>query len=409
MSPPRLKELPRIPVLDGFRAYAILIVVVLHLLFLSGALIGQNHTAFGVTVWGIAGNVLDLFFILSGFLLFLPVVLRGGLGDVRRFAVGRAVRLLPAYWLALAASLVVALLLDGYATPPPSDVLIHAATLQMPARLFDSEMQMGFGPNGALWMISIIVGFYVLLALTARAYLRHPLLGLGIAAGLTVAWKLAVTGAPGAFVSLEGGSTQPWVMELIAIDQLPGWLFSFALGMTGAWGYFRLQPVLGRDETRRWALALTGVGGVACALCAYAYGRDAAAINAPFSGSHARSDVLLGLAYTSSRALLMAGIVAGPLWLQRPFTLAPVSRLSDLSYGLYLIHLPVAFALGAGLLGLATDGSPLAVALWLAIVLSVSLVYAQLSRRHLERPLIEWARRRGGEPSGWPLRKRSRT
>jgi peptidoglycan/LPS O-acetylase OafA/YrhL len=293
----------------------------------------------------------------------------------------------------------------------------------MPARLFDPGMPVGFGANGPLWMVSIVVGLYCVVPLVARPYLRHPLLGLGIAAGVTVAWKLAVTEGTGAFVWLEGGSAQPWLMELTAIDQLPAWSFSFALGMTGAWGYVRLQPKLAREDTRRWAVALATIAGVAFAACAYAYGHDAAAINGAVSGSHARTDTVLGLGYSSSRALLMAAVVAGPLWLQRPFTLAPVRRLSDLSYGLYLIHLPVAFALGAALLGLATDGSPTTVALWLTIVLSVSLLYAHLTRRHIERPLVDWARRLGDgkddegdaagagmTPAGWPaIHKPSRS
>ena len=58
-------------------------------------------------VWGTVGNVIDVFFIISAFLLFLPVIARGGeIGSIRSFYVRRAARIYPAYWLSLAVLLV---------------------------------------------------------------------------------------------------------------------------------------------------------------------------------------------------------------------------------------------------------------------------------------------------------------
>ena len=90
----------------------------------------------------------------------------------------------------------------------------------------------------------------------------------------------------------------------------------------------------------------------------------------------------------------MGAIVIGPLWLQRPFSNRPARKLAQLSYGLYLIHLPVAIVVAEVVLGLPTDGSPAVVGVWLGVVIAVSLVYPELSRRWLERPLIERSRRR---------------
>src|SRR4051794_27496372 len=91
----------RIAVIDGFRAFAIFGVVSLHLLILSGALAALKGSALGIAVWGFFGNIIDLFFIISGFVLFLPIVARGGVADVGRYALGRAARVFPAYWLTL--------------------------------------------------------------------------------------------------------------------------------------------------------------------------------------------------------------------------------------------------------------------------------------------------------------------
>jgi peptidoglycan/LPS O-acetylase OafA/YrhL len=382
-----------IPALDGFRAYAIFVVVALHLLAISGALTGERETVFATAVWGLAGNVIDVFFILSGFLLFLPIVTRGGLGSLREYATARAVRLFPAYWLALAISIALAIGLEAYATPSLGDVAIHAAALQIPARMFDSELALGFGVNGPLWMISVIVAFYFVLPLVARPYLRHPLIGLAAAAAITFAWKLGSAGFAESLSAVEGGA-QGWLMELIAIDQLPGWAFSFALGMTGAWAWVRWRQRTPEGQLGRPALVALGLALVAFAACAYTYGSEAAFINGPYAGSYARSNELLGLAYSSARALLLGAILVGPLWLQRPFTIRPARKLAELTYGLYLIHMPIAIAIGVVVLELPTDGSVAHVALWFAVVISLSLLYAEITRRVLERPLVSWTRRR---------------
>jgi peptidoglycan/LPS O-acetylase OafA/YrhL len=382
-----------IPALDGFRAYAILVVVALHLILFAGVLDGRAGTGFATVIWGVAGNVIDVFFILSGFLLFLPMVRRGGVGSLREYAVGRAVRLFPAYWLALAISAGVAIGLDNLPAPSVEDLAIHAAALQAPARLLDANLAVGFGVNGALWMVSVIVAFYIVLPLVARPYLRHPLLGLATAAAITVAWKLGIAEFDGALSGIEGGA-EGWLMQLIAIDQLPGWAFSFALGMTGAWAWVRWREPWPERRLGGSGLALLAVAVAAFAACAYAYGHQAATINSGAAGPYARGDELLGLAYSSSRALLLTAILIGPLWLQRPFAARGPRKLGQLSYGLYLIHLPVATVVGVLVLELPTDGSLEAAALWLAVVISVSLVYAELTRRWMERPLVDAVMRR---------------
>jgi peptidoglycan/LPS O-acetylase OafA/YrhL len=87
--------------IDGFRAYAILGVVTLHLLGVAGAL--QPGSTKSLIAWGLLGNVIDAFFIVSGFVLFLGVVSRRGeIGSLRDFTIGRAARLLPPYWITLA-------------------------------------------------------------------------------------------------------------------------------------------------------------------------------------------------------------------------------------------------------------------------------------------------------------------
>ncbi len=68
--------------------------------------------------------------------------------------------------------------------------------------------------------------------------------------------------------------------------------------------------------------------------------------------------------------------------------------MGDISYAIYLIHFAVIwFALRE--FSLPDDGEPSAVLLWCAVVFPISIVYAYLSARLVERPVRRWAQRYG--------------
>jgi peptidoglycan/LPS O-acetylase OafA/YrhL len=260
----------------------------------------------------------------------------------------------------------------------------------MPAKLFESDFPIGFNADGPLWMVSVIFGFYLVFPLIARQYHRHPVAGLAVAAAITLAWREAAIHATSFFDSINGAAPD-LVTELIVTDQLPGWAFSFALGMTGAWAYHGLQQRGTADSVRRPASLLAAGGLIACCICGYFYGQEALEVDSAIAGSHARAEPVLGLAYSASRVVLMAGIALGPLWMQAPFVNRPVRRGAELSYAFYLIHLAVAVYVCRIWLDLPTDGAPLTVLAWFAVVVSISLLYALASRRLVERPVRKWA------------------
>jgi peptidoglycan/LPS O-acetylase OafA/YrhL len=388
------RVLKRVPVLDGFRAYAILGVVGLHLLLLSRVAQPGSHA--GLLAWGVLGNIIDTFFIISGFVIFLPVVRRAGeLGSIRGFATGRVARLVPAYWLSL---LVVLVLLVVVPNQPDlrfvhrlPEILADMAALQMPIRLFDGTFQVGLGINGALWMISVIVGFYFVFPFIARSYFRHPLAGLAIAAAITLIWKEAVLHLPGLWASLDSSSEEAWVSQLVATDELPGWAFSFALGMTGAWAWVRFTAAGDPDRLQRPAAVGAALSLIACGICAYFYGKHASnADTGIIGGSTARENPWLTMPFSAARAALMASIVLAPVWLQRPFDNAPVRRLAELSYGVYLIHLVIAWYVCLVWLDLPRDGTPVSALAWFGVVIPASIAYAYLSRRLVEIPARRW-------------------
>jgi peptidoglycan/LPS O-acetylase OafA/YrhL len=93
---------PRFPLFDSLRGIAVLAVVIFHVAFITGAL---NVRVAG-DVLGVLGDVgVVLFFVISGFLLYRPFVAARAHGrrppDPVRYARRRALRIVPAYWVAL--------------------------------------------------------------------------------------------------------------------------------------------------------------------------------------------------------------------------------------------------------------------------------------------------------------------
>lgn len=389
---------PRLPVFDGFRAFAIMGIVGLHMLGCAGVLARTNGTDAGVVIWSIFGNTLDAFFIISGFVLFLPTVVRGGeFGGKLDFWVGRGARLLPGYWLVIALCLLLIAFVPpfpGYPFPTLGSIFAHLTVMQLPVRLFHPALIPGFGLDGAVWMISVVVTFYLVLPFVARSYARHPWWGLAGAAMVTLAWKQAIARTD-LFQSISDGTVPnpDLFIKLIAVDQFPGWAFSFGLGMTGAAAYVWATRRFSVERLARTALFAFVPAVLLYVLGAYLFGKTTLIYPdgrvSPVARSHSPETMLSSV----SRATLMAVIVLGPVWMRRPFVNRPTAKLAELSYGVYLIHIVIA-VYAASRLHLPEDGTAWAVVVWCAVVIPPSLLYAAVTRRWVELPAQRWVRAR---------------
>src|ERR1700716_112216 len=100
---PALHERIRVPAADGFRAFAALSVVLYHCMYGAGLPLLGSKFVRNYLAAGFVG--VDFFLVLSGFLLFLPVAAAPGrFGVFCSFALRRGPRILPAYYVALAAT-----------------------------------------------------------------------------------------------------------------------------------------------------------------------------------------------------------------------------------------------------------------------------------------------------------------
>lgn len=349
----------KLPALDGLRGVAILMVVLTHAAHGWGVW-SQWPETFHLPAWlatvasgGFHG--VALFFVLSAFLLTIQATRHtdGWLA----FAVRRVARIGPAYWLAGAAYTLTATLAPSLwvqDNPGLADIAVAA--------VFGSAWQGGASmsvvPGG--WSVSCEAAFYVALPLA-----------LWLIAGRL--WRAMLLAAASALVAvaltrqamLHGGET-------FADSIQPGIQFPcFAAGIAAA--------VLAQR------FRLPHIPGLALALLA------AAVMGVPFVPIPA-------VLWSVPRHLLFAPLVAGCVALaaQHPPRLlksAPMRRLGEVSYSLYLIH----FALLAPSLTVAewllpSDGWP-TMALHFALLVSCGFGLSCVTYDWIERPGIQWAAR----------------
>ncbi len=387
------------PAFDGYRAFAIMAIVLFHIIHSSGYLDRVGDSLGGQLIWGTGPQLVDVLFIVSGFVVFLPTVAQGGqFGSVRGYSIRRAARLLPAYWLSLGVMLIVMATTAGVPMPGLGDLASNFSGQQTIVTLFSPSTLIGFGPDSPVWTLTLEIGFYLVLPFIAAAYFRRPLLGLVIALAIGVVWRQAfahidqVTG----WVGIDLTESRAVQLSLGSLSELPSWAFSFAAGMTGAWAYVELRRRYDRARLERMATRVLVVAGIAFALCVYLAGRKAigGATLADFPNLKVRQSTLLSVGYTGSLATLMVALALAPRRVQMPFAYPLARKLGDISYGIYLIQAPILFFLVFHQV-LSTNADVGTLAVWTAIVIPTAMLYGYLSARLVEQPIRRWAHRYG--------------
>ena len=393
------RGLPVVPAFDGFRAYAILLIAFFHTLGAAGVTTAAGGRWGGQLIWGTFPHLVDILFILSGFVVFLPTVARRGeFGSVANYAVRRAARLLPAYWLVLVICALTLALLPAYhgSLPAFSEMAVDFSGTHQIFALFDTRYLPGFGVDLPMWTLSLEIGFYIALPFCAAVYFRHPLAGLAVAALIAIVWR-------GVFDNLDWfndtfnlGMSAQSILEanINSGGQLPSWAFSFGAGMSAAWAYVRLHERNSVAHLARIATPAAFAALATLAIFAYLAGRYAITVADPVIAVVARQNIFIAVGYTASLATLMLSIALGPRWLQAPFAHPFVRKLGDISYGVYLIHSVIIFIVLVQIDPI-RDGSLGAVAIWAACVFPASLLFGYLSARFVEQPIRRWARQFG--------------
>jgi peptidoglycan/LPS O-acetylase OafA/YrhL len=314
------------------------------------------------------------FFVLSGFLLYRPFVRAGLTGrrtvDVGRYALRRAARILPAYYLSVLGCLLLYSAVGYSASVPPADRLPLFAVLGQNYSI-DTVMKI----NPVTWTLGVEAAFYVLLPLLGLvAFLLGPkrvrsqiaiLFGL---VALTIGWNVLLheTGR-GALVS----------------KALPAYIGYFAIGMLVAmWLEWRAIRQRSAVPLRRISTAMLMALGLLIIAAHGVWHETAGSFNAGW--------ILFGnLPAALGCSLAIAAAAAGTGPAVRWLSARPLASLGVISYGIYLWHLPLILTVRqVGLL-------PTTLIPRLSVVLLLSIGAGALSWVLIERPAIRFVATRG--------------
>lgn len=370
----------RIPALDGVRGLAILLVLIWHYFVVDahpepGSFLDTLKGAFKLTFAGV-----DLFFVLSGFLIGgILIRYRGTENFFQVFYARRFARLMPIYmamialyvllspWLAANGTEAARWLLDGHSqTIPAWTYVLYLQNVTMAA-----IKDWGGEWLAVTWSLAIEEQFYLLAPLLVwllpLRYLRATLLGLIVLSPILRTVALFATGGPmAAYVLL------PCRWDALCI----GMLIATQIHVYGYEARFRgnqsmLAAMLGLAFVTVAVITALGLGAASVPMATLGY-------------------TLLGLA---AGAIIVAALYHDNPILQAVFANSALAWLGRVSYGVYILHQPV-----HGLVALAYDGrkpelsGPTDLALVL-VALLLTCVVVELSYRYFEKPILDLGHR----------------
>lgn len=364
---------PYAPALTGLRGLAALWVFAFHLWQFSGGLRLQLGPL-DLTPLAAHGHLgVDLFFVLSGYLIGGPWVLArlGGTRlALRPFWKRRCLRVLPAYW---AQWLVLAALALAASRPFPMSAGESALSLLLGHNLIRNDAPL----NPVWWSLPVEWDFYLIAPWLALLFARPGrlpawLLPLILA---SVAWRVLSWWVVHHYLA-EGFWLYRWII------QLPGRLDQFLLGMLTAWAL-----ALGRDGSPRWLFWAGSAATLVSTWLLYRVGNTVDRALAPWIFFQF---TLFGCAFA---ALIGAAAMPGRHVAARLLGNRVLVWFGTISYSLYLWHYPALQWLQGWARGRAWDTASLT---WIIAVLLLALVLAQLSYWLFERPFLPSRRRLRG-------------
>jgi peptidoglycan/LPS O-acetylase OafA/YrhL len=360
----------RIPELDGLRGLAILLVLIEHYIVDASHLHVTRWQAYALVPFRLTWSGVDLFFVLSGFLIGgILIDAKGSENYYSTFYCRRFYRILPLYfsWFFL---FLVGLYLSGTAH---ADLLRRIFNRDLPLwsyALFIQNVAMSMrgtiGPMwlGITWSLAVEEQFYLLLPLAVRKLSTKGILQLACGA-IIIAPALRMM-----IVHLGGTPLPPYVLLPCRADAL-GWgvLIAVIVRNRAAWSWVA--------SCRAYIYAASLVLGFTVCLLT----------KLPFA-----SALFMGVGFSllaAFYALLLMLVVVNPGRIERTaFGWTPLRRLGIVAYAVYMCHAGISFMVHGSILAREPrfdDWSSVSVTL---LSLFTVFLVALISWRVMEQPLI---------------------
>lgn len=240
-----------IPVLDGLRAVAILIVVWYH--FWQQSWLMPIVGDFNLDWLPRNGAILvDFMILLSGFCLFLPYAREMVYGEkapgALTFYRKRIARIAPSYYVSILIVLFCfALPLGEYASGTAfwKDFVPHLFFVHN----FFQEAHIYTHLNGALWTVAVEMQFYLMFPILARCFQKKPI--------LTYVGMVAVGLLSCSWISEHYGTLN----QSMYVNHTLTFFSVFANGMLGAWAYVSMNKERIRTKAEEMLFLLLTIGG----------------------------------------------------------------------------------------------------------------------------------------------------
>jgi peptidoglycan/LPS O-acetylase OafA/YrhL len=393
---------PRFPCFDGLRAVAALMIVVFHVASLDT--VGTNQSRFVGRYFSRLDVGVAIFFVISGFLLYRPFVAAHFGGPAtsrwRDFWWRRALRIYPAYWIALTAAI---FLFRSTHLHGSGDYVRHYALVQI--------YTPGYGLAGIVptWSLAVEVSFYAALplyaaivgALVARAGRSRALLVEAGAAALLYGFGLGVR----AFLFYKhrpGTPSAQWLPAECDLFALGIGLAVFSAAATADLtaratdGVTRALRWLGEHAYASWLLALAAFVAVANLGLPTTFAVDTFQRKVEMAHQILYGLVALFIVLPAVFGLQDRGTV------RRLLRSRIATGLGIVSYGVFLWHFDWMNQLHDWHLDRGVHA--LRFPLVLAMTLALTLVVATLSWYLVEQPLLRRRRRPPWRPAPEPAR-----
>jgi peptidoglycan/LPS O-acetylase OafA/YrhL len=363
----------RVPIIDGLRGAAILLVLSYHVY-------EKSHFAFGVDVFGLHLNLhtfiqagymgVEIFFFVSGFCLMLPYAQyltgRRTWQSFREYTARRFWKIVPSYYLALLIIALVPSLAAQTTIPRLNDLALHAVFLHSFNDVSFTSL------NGNFWSLAVEVQFYVLFPFIVIGFARRPAITIAATILIGLAYSTIIT-------NQHRDVYFQWSYDLLAYLPL------FALGIASAYVYEKWV----RDAQPSQAVQreMVFVSFASVLVLAFVF-EQADRIGGGFpvwawQNGHRFEIALILCIFT------LSSLLAAELW-QRVVANPVLRFYADISYNMYLWNAVVVSLIAARWFG--DEGRNGLIMFALTLVGTTAVGWALT--RFFERPLMRWSSER---------------